>query len=500
MDTAERVSGGESGQARAVLRDARIDGHRTDVVVEDGRIAGLTPHEAGPGVDLGGRPVLPGLWDNHVHFDQWALARSRLDLAPARSAAEAVALVAERLRETPSPRLIGFGFRDGLWPDRPDRALLDVVSPGTEIVLVAADLHCCWLNSAAARRYGHAEHPTGIIREADWHPIMEDVRRVPEAEGDALADAAARAAAARGVVGIVDFEAPFPLDGWARRIRGGTDVLRVVSSVWPGSLAEAVARGLPTGAAVPGTGGLLTMGPLKIVTDGSLNTRTAFCTDPYPGLHEHPYGMLLVPPEELRPLLETARAAGIEAAVHAIGDAANTLVLDAFAATGIRGRIEHAQLLAPGDAARFAELGIVASIQPEHALDDRDVADRYWAGRTDRAFPYRALLDAGVELVLGSDAPVSPLDPWRGIAAAVHRSGDDRAPWHPEQHLPREVALAGTFGPDGPLRPGRRADLVVLDADPADLDPAALRGLPVAATMLGGRWTHTAGLRSTLPL
>ena len=146
------------------------------------------------------------------------------------------------------------------------------------------------------------------------------------------------------------------------------------------------------------------------------------------------------------PLLRRATAAGLDCAVHAIGDRANTLALDAFAATGARGRVEHAQLLGPADLARFAELGLVASVQPEHAVDDRDVADRYWAGRTHRAFAYRSLLDAGAELVLGSDAPVAPLDPWITLAAAVHRSADGRPSWHPEQEIPLDVALAASAG------------------------------------------------------
>ena len=219
---------------------------------------------------------------------------------------------------------------------------------------------------------------------------------------------------------------------------------------------------------MPGTGGLLTMGPLKVVTDGSLNTRTACCDDPYPGLTgAHARGVLLVAPDELLPLLRRAAAHGLDAAVHAIGDRANALVLDAFAAPDGRRaepatgrRIEHAQLLRDVDPARFAALGVVASVQPAHVLDDRDVADRLWAGRTGRAFPYRTLLDAGVELVLGSDAPVAPLDPWITIAAAVHRSGDDRPSWHPEQEIPLPVALAASTGPDGPVAVGRRADLV----------------------------------------
>ena len=242
------------------------------------------------------------------------------------------------------------------------------------------------------------------------------------------------------------------------------------------------------------------MGPLKVVTDGSLNTRTACCDDPYPGLTgAYACGVLLVAPDELLPLLQRAAGHGIDAAVHAIGDRANALVLDAFAALTRRcpatgRRIEHAQLLRDVDPARFAALGVVASVQPAHVLDDRDVADRLWAGRTGRAFPYRTLLDAGAEIVLGSDAPVAPLDPWITIAAAVHRSGDDRPSWHPEQEIPLPVALAASTGPDGPVRVGRRADLCVTDLDPAAVPAAALSTMPVAGTLLGGRWTHRAGI------
>ncbi|MCW0213606.1 MAG: amidohydrolase family protein [Pseudonocardia sp.] len=483
-----------------LLRAACVRGRVTDVLVSGGSIAAMGPALPVPATpevevrDLQGRTLLPGLWDHHVHFDQWALARRRLDLSAAGSAAEVASLVALRLREEPGTPLVGQGFRDALWPDVPHRSLLDAASGDVPVVLVSGDLHCCWLNSAAAGRYGFAHHPSGVIRETDWHPIMEDVRKVPAAVLEQAAAAAARAAAARGVVGIVDYEAPFQLDAWAARIAGGTDSVRVVASVWPGSLDEPIARGLRTGAVVPDTGGLLTMGPLKVVTDGSLNTRTAYCHDPYPGtaLAENPCGMLLVPPDELGPLLRRAAEHGIDAAVHAIGDAANTHALDTFAAAGIRGRVEHAQLLTRADVARFAELGAVASVQPEHAVDDRDVADRYWAGRTGRSFAYRSLLDAGVPLLLGSDAPVAPLDPWITLAAAVHRSSDGRPSWHPEQEIPVDAALAASAA--GPIAPGRRADLVIVDRDPATATSAELRTMPVAGTLLGGRWTHRAGL------
>ena len=492
------------GLEAILLRAGRLPGAGVvDLLVVDGVLAaiggGLSAPQGAETVDLDGRAVLPGLWDNHVHFDQWALARQRLDLAAARSANQVAELVADRLRSAPpapGAPLVGAGFRDALWPDRPHRELLDRVGGAVPVVLISADLHCGWLNAAAAERYGQPGHPTGLLRELDWQRVMERMAELPRPVLDRYAADAAAAAAGRGVVGIVDFEWPWQLDAWVERIRAGTRWLRVVGSVWPSHLDEPIARGLRTGDEIPGTGGLLTMGPLKVISDGSLNTRTAYCHDPYPGSGgtAHPCGMLLVPPAELRALLGRATAAGLDCAVHAIGDHANTLALDAFAATGARGRIEHAQLLDPDDLGRFARLGIVASVQPQHAIDDRDVADHYWAGRTHRAFPFRSLLDAGARLVLGSDAPVAPLDPWAAVAAAVHRSGDERPSWRPEQEIPLEVALAACTGPAGPIAVGRRADLVITELDPATASPARLRTMPVAGTLLAGCWTHRSGI------
>ncbi|GAA3236799.1 amidohydrolase family protein [Pseudonocardia petroleophila] len=482
-----------------LLRSARLADRTVDVLVRDGRVAAIGTAVEAPGaevVDLDGRWLGPGMWDNHVHLDEYALNRMRLDVSGAASAAAAAGLVAERLRTAPPDPgvpLVGFGFRDALWTDTPTAAMLDRAGGDVPVVLVSADLHCCWVNGAAARRFGTG---AGVVRETGGQRLREELARLPRAAVDRQVAAVLAEAAARGTVGIVDFQEPWQLDTWTDRFSGAPGSLRVVAAVWPSHLDDAVARGLRTGDVVPGTGDLLTAGPLKILTDGSLNTRTAYCHDPYdvPPDAAHPCGMLLVPPDELDPLMRRATAAGIDVAVHAIGDRANALVLDAFAATGAAGRIEHAQLLSDADVGRFAALGVVASVQPEHAVDDRDVADRHWAGRTHRAFAYRSLLDAGAVLALGSDAPVAPLDPWVTLAAAVHRSGDDRPPWHPEQHLPLDVALAASAGPDGPVAVGRRADLVVTDRDPRTAAPGALRSMPVAGTLLGGRWTHRAGI------
>jgi predicted amidohydrolase YtcJ len=473
-----------------------------DLVVEAGRVATIGDIDRSPGfaevVMVNGRVVLPGLWDHHVHFDQWAQVRARIDLSEVDSAEAAARVVADQLAggtRSPAAPIVGYGFRDALWPDKPHRDVLDQAASGLPVVLISADLHSTWLNTAALRRYGELDHATGLLREEAAMRVIGEVAVVPENVGDAWAADAARAAASRGIVGIVDMEKPWPLVAWRRRMAAGNRSLRVVSSVWPERFAELIGLGLRTGDVVDDTDGLLTVGPLKVIIDGSLNTRTAYCRDAYPGLENSVdrFGRLLVPSSDLEQLMRRATGAGLDCAIHAIGDHANALSLQAFSRTGAHGSIEHAQLLDDADVRRFAEMSLVASVQPEHAMDDRDVADRYWAGRTHRAFPLRSLLDAGAVLALGSDAPVAPLDPWVTIAAAVHRSRDGRARWHPEQEINVREALAAST-PHGrrsaTIRVGDPADLIVLDDDPFTASPDALRKMLVAATMLAGRWTH----------
>ncbi len=443
-------------------------------------------------VDFGGCYAIPGLWDEHVHFTQWALAANRIDLSAAASARGAADVVRSAVAGMDAAAngltLVGVGFRDAVWPDDPSRALLDDAAAGRPAALISHDLHCVWLNGAAADKYGVSVDESGLLREDPAFELTRELGRLPVDVVDVWVREAGRAAAARGVVGVVDFEMTWNRDVWLRRIAAGFDAVRVEAAVYPQDLDRAAAEGLRTGQDVAGTHGLLTVGPLKVLIDGSLNTRTAYCVDPYP---HGGRGLLTVSEAELTALLGRARATGFVPAIHAIGDGANEVALNAFAAVRLGGRIEHAQFVREEDFSRFAALGLTASVQPAHALDDRDAADSNWAGRTDRAFPLRSLLTAGATLALGSDAPVAALDPWTAMSAATTRARQDgRPPWHPEQALTRQEALTASTRGRGRIRVGDPADLAILDADPLTVPEAVFAAMPVSATLVAGRFTH----------
>ncbi|MGI4894538.1 MAG: amidohydrolase [Janthinobacterium lividum] len=503
-----------------LLRNVRLGVGRepADVLLRGGRVAAIATDlgRGAPGLSVedmagvevletDGSVLLPGLVDAHVHLSQWAAVRRRIDVRSASSSAEVVSLLGDNA-PAGDDLVLGHGFRDALWTLPAHRDLLDARFPARPVVVVSADLHAVWLNSAAAREFGVGglgvgglgvgELGVGELGVGDFSGVlreraaMELTARAGDV-GDATLDAwileATRAAAARGVTSIVDLEYA-PISAWARRER---PAVRVAAGVWPDWIEAAITDGLVSGVPVPGADERVRVGPLKLLVDGSLGTRTAFCQEAYPSGGN---GILRILHTELEPALRRATAHGFDVAVHAIGDAAVRVALDGFAAVGCTGTLEHAQQVADEDLPRFAELGVVASIQPRHAVDDRDAVDLHWAGGADRAFPYAALHAAGVQLRLGSDAPVAALDPWDAIASAVHRSADARPPWHPEQQLPLDVALTASSGGRGVVRVADVADLVLVAEHPAEVlargGPAALRATEVLATLVGGEFTH----------
>lgn len=281
---------------------------------------------------------------------------------------------------------------------------------------------------------------------------------------------------------------------WDGSFTHGIRGLRVEAGVYPERLEDAIEAGWKTGVELPGSDGLSHVGTMKMISDGSLNTRSAFCSMPYSDIFPDFYGTLSYAPDQIETYFHVATCHGFAIACHAIGDEANTIVPNAAASTHAHGSIEHAQMLKPADIPRFAKLGLTASIQPQHAMDDRDVITRFWANPGGIPYAFKALHDAGVRLRMGSDAPVAPLDPWMAISAAVFGTeSSDREPFQPEQCLDARTALAAStaVGRDRP-EPGDPADLVLLDRDPyAVSTPEEMRAMPVAATMLAGRWTYS---------
>lgn len=365
----------------------------------------------------------------------------------------------ELAQRHPDRTLFGFGFRSAGWSRQPTVAELDAISGAAPVVLISGDAHSGWLSSAALTLLG-APARDGAVSENEWFGLLRRLDELPGAvPGPADFIDPIAALAAKGVTGLVDFEFADGFVDWPLRLTAGVGPLRVRTAVYPHQLEQVIAAGLRTGDPLPGTGGLATMGPLKVITDGSLGTRTAWTHEPYsdgPATPDHPCGVANYSVAELVEFIRRATAAGLEVALHAIGDRANTAVLDAFAAGGGRGSVEHAQLVTRGDADRMAALGLRASVQPAHLLDDRDLTDRIWgAERAGRSFPLRMLADAGVRLALGSDAPVAELDPgwrWRAPSIAAATSGPDGTPsrrsLHGRHSRPRSTDAA--CGPASP--------------------------------------------------
>ena len=475
-----------------------------DVQVTDGVVTAvgesLERPPGAPEVRADGRWVIPGLWDQHVHLAQWTLSSGRLDLAGARSPEAALAMVAERVADYPDLPVIGWGHRSAGWEREVTVSELDAVSGETPVVLISGDGHHAWLNTVALL---HLAMPVrdSVVREAEWFAAYPRLATLVGNDGTSP-EAYRRTmdhAASMGVVGVTDFEFSGGATEWIERWSEGADVLRVRMSTYAEGLDDVLSRGLRTGDPIIGGDPRLTMGPLKIISDGSLNTRTAWCCEPYGDAHrlEYPSGQPNLSGDELRDLLAKAHAHGLEVACHAIGDAAVHQALKSYEETGARGSIEHAQMVNRADVAKMAQLGIRASIQPAHLLDDRDLTERIWGERSARCFAFRWMLDDGVTLAMGSDAPVSRLDPWLAMAAAVHRSADEREAWHGEQALTQQEVLSASVDGRPMVGEGSLGDLALLDHDPlAPFDTPAdaathLLGVTVAGTWVAGREVYS---------
>jgi predicted amidohydrolase YtcJ len=487
--------------------DPSLPESRALAVAGDRIAGGVGVHEtalASPEtVDLGGRCVLPGFTDSHVHFPTWAVAQHEVALDGCTSLDEALARI--RDAEAPGTWLRGYGWRDGAWDGAPapTRQDLDAVTGDRPAAFISKDYHSLWLNSAALALAGgdlevdggvverdERGEPTGLLREESAWRFKDRYMQIPAADYVDAMRAGLKLANARGVTCVNDKDGWIGAIGlWQQLERDGALTLRVWQSAPHDKLPELRSLSLRSGVGSP----LLRLGYLKVFMDGTLGSRTAWMLDGS--------GVRITSGDELAEIVRAGAEAGWPVGVHAIGDRANREALDAFERTraewqraGLRQRIEHAQCLAAEDVARFAEIGVAASVQFTHAPSDEQLAKRYWADRLDGTYSFRSLHDSGALLANGSDAPVEELDPWAGVVAAVLRH------WRADQMLTLEQAVHATcvapawLSHDervrGTLVPGRLADLVVLDRDPFACEADELPEVQVVATMVGGRWVH----------
>lgn len=510
------------------------------VLVRDGRIAALaSPGEEIEGatgdvrtIDLGDRRVVPGFNDAHTHFFDGGYTLLAPNTLESATPEEFVARLKAYAGSRPPGRWIDYpaAWDHERWPGHPlpSRSLIDSVTPKNPVWIRRPDGHIGLANSLALEEAGITAEtpdppggridrdpatgePTGILRDAG-----ELVRRaIPEPTGaeyrEAL-DAALARAAELGVTTIQDMcYDPGPvgirlLQEYAREGRLTVRFYcRTSLSDWEHSAATGVTAGFGDE--------WIRLGSLKAFADGALGSSTAWFFEPYedePGNRGLP-GEVMQPPERFRDLAAAADSARLQLSIHAIGDAAISLVLDQLERVresnetwDRRWRVEHAQHMAEGDFARMARLGAIASVQPFHAIDDGRWAERkIGPDRAKTTYAFRTFLDAGVRLAFGTDWPVAPLNPWDTVYAAVTRRTLDGGPpegWVPEERLSLEEALAAymsgsafaefTEEEKGRLAPGYLADLVVLDRDPFAIEPGELREVRSLLTMVGGRIVH----------
>ena len=477
-------------------------------------------------VDLAGALVLPGFTDAHTHFLDGGFGLRRVDLRGAMSREEFTARIADRARDIgPGRWVLGGG-----WDERrfeaagpPRREWIDEATPENPVCVNRIDLHAVLANSAALRIAGvtsgtpdpdggqivrdpKTAEPTGLLREAAADLVLTGIPEPSFDEKLEAAGAALRHAALFGVTSVHEMADAASLEVFAELDRRGRLTARVhvyipISEV--GALARLKLRppfGSPS----------LKLAGLKGFVDGSLGSGTACFCEPYaddPGSSGLFHGQMF-PEGIMEERIMEADRAGMALAIHAIGDRANRVLLDmyekAIAANGPRDRrwrIEHAQHLRAEDIVRFGRLGLAASVQPAHLIDDGCWAEgKIGPGRVRTTYAFRSLRDAGARLVFGSDWSVAPIDPLIGIHAAVtRRTSDGKNPggWVPEEKIAVEDAVraytvnaawAGFVEAErGSIEEGKLADMVVLDEDIFAIPPEGIADVKVRMTVFAGR-------------
>jgi predicted amidohydrolase YtcJ len=476
-------------------------------------------------IDCSGRTVVPGLVDAHAHVNGLGMFLRSLMLAGTSSPAEICSLLRNRVGEYGKGEWIyGRGWDQNLWPIKefPHADLLDAVSPDNPVVLVRIDGHAAWVNSRAMAIAGITvatpDPPGGrIIRDASGNPtgvFLDNARdivesHVPPATADEIREnvlGALHECAAAGITEIGDMGADsLLLSVYMALADEGKLPIRLYCAVSaPGPTWSEWSAKKPL---IGYAGGMLTIRAMKLYTDGALGSRGAALVDAYsddPGNR----GLTEISDGSLDTNIGMAIRAGYQPCIHAIGDRGNHMALNAYEralknypGADVRPRIEHAQVLLPGDIPRFRSIGVIPSMQPVHATSDMPWAEaRLGPGRVRGAYAWRSLLETGVVIPAGSDFPNDAMQPLRGYYAAVTRCDPDGNPpggWYPDQIMSREEALKAytLWGAEasfeesvkGTISPGKWADLTVLSDDILSVPAKEILGTRVCMTIVNGK-------------
>jgi predicted amidohydrolase YtcJ len=477
-----------------------------------------------------GHTIIPGLVDAHIHLEEYALSLKKIDCEVATRQECLVRVAAQASKVAPGKWILGHGWNQNNWAEGyGTAAMLDEIAPHNPVWLTHKSLHSGWANTQALKLAGIKRNtsdpaggrisrlpsgePDGILFESASEMLEE---AIPAASLEEVVNALRTALPGlhkMGLTGVHDFDGSRCFSALQVLHANGELKMRVVKGIRLENLSQAAELGLRSGFG----NDYLYIGPLKLFSDGALGPHTAAMFLPYEDESSN-RGILMMDAEQIFEVGRLAVEHGIGLAVHAIGDRANHEVLNAFAhlrqyeqhlpiitPQPLRHRIEHVQVVHPDDLPRFAQLGIIASMQPIHATSDMYMADRCWGARSAYAYAWRSQLDHHNTLAFGSDAPVESPNPFWGIHAAVTRRRADGSPaeqgWHPEQRLSvgeaiRSFTTGAAYAAKaerqlGMIAPGYLADLVVLDNDPYSCEPDALKEILPLATMVGGEWVYS---------
>lgn len=516
--------------AQPVAQAVALDGAKILAVGSDAEIRKL----ASPGtkiIDLGGRLLLPGFNDSHVHFLGGGASLISIQLGTANSQAEFRERIASFAKTAPE----GSWLRNGNWDHRrwsppalPNHQLIDDACGNHPALLWRLDGHMALANALAMRLAGIDRNtkdvpggeierdkngnPTGIFKDAATALVERVMPQLSQEEKDRAMQAAMREAAVHGVTSVqnmADSSEDASQPELFREFQKLEAAAKLTVHIYEAMPVRDYKMLADSGIVAPFGGPHLRIGNLKAFADGALGSETAWMDEPF--VNKPSYSGIasadLLNVEHFYEALRQADRAGLQISVHAIGDRANRTILDLYARlekengpADRRLRIEHAQHLHPEDYARFAKLGVIASMQPYHAIDDgRWAATLLGPQRIKSSYAWKSLLDAGARLAFGSDWPVAPLDPLMGIyAAATRRTLDGKNPggWVPEQRITVAQAVhAYTMGSafaehqekvKGSIEPGKLADLVVLSADIFSIPPEEIESVKIDLTMFEG--------------